>query len=148
MPWDFLNIFLDFSLFILFNVYLVRFKTNKKRHFLTYILTYVSNFKEKMLNFNEFRNFEKSAYLKIAAQAFEGGDFLNIFLRFPGFWGTFSYKNFSYKKRWITNDTKHFCGAKTQVLILSVLELVPKHAKFCQVEFCQILKVLLSFVKF
>ena len=26
-------------------------------------------------------------------------DFLNIFLRFLGFWGSFSYKNFSYKKR-------------------------------------------------
>ena len=28
---------------------------------------------------------EKSAFLKISAQAFEAGDFLNIFLRFSGF---------------------------------------------------------------
>ena len=42
---------------------------------------------------------EKSAFLKIVAQAFEAGDFLNIFLRFSGFWGLFSYKNFSYKKK-------------------------------------------------
>ena len=29
--------------------------------------------------------YEKSAFLKIAAQTFEVGDFLNIFLRFWGF---------------------------------------------------------------
>ena len=34
----------------------------------------------------------------MAAQVFESGNFLNIFLRFLGFWGSFSYKNFSYKK--------------------------------------------------
>ena len=37
-------------------------------------------------------------FLKIEAQAFEAGDFLNIFLRFWGFWSSFSYKNCSYKK--------------------------------------------------
>ena len=37
-------------------------------------------------------------FLKIAAQAFAAGDSLNIFLRFLGFWGSFSYKIFSYKK--------------------------------------------------
>ena len=36
---------------------------------------------------------------KIEAQAFEGGGFLNIFLRFLGFWGSFSYKDFSYMKK-------------------------------------------------
>ena len=41
---------------------------------------------------------EKSAFKKIATQAFEAGDFLNIFLRFSGFWGSFSYNNFSYEK--------------------------------------------------
>ena len=35
-------------------------------------------------------------FLKIAAQTFEAEDFLNIFLRFLGFWGSFYYKNFSY----------------------------------------------------
>ena len=37
-------------------------------------------------------------FLKIAAQAFEAGDFLNIFLRFWGFSGSFSYNQFSYKE--------------------------------------------------
>ena len=38
-------------------------------------------------------------FLKIAAQAFEAGDFLNIFLRFWGFSGSFSYNHFSYKEQ-------------------------------------------------
>ena len=42
---------------------------------------------------------EKSVFLKSAAQVFEAGDFLNISLRFWGFWGSFSYNNFSYKKK-------------------------------------------------
>ena len=41
--------------------------------------------------------------LKIAAQAFEAGDFLNIFLRFLSFGDNFLiktfYKNFSLKKK-------------------------------------------------
>ena len=37
-------------------------------------------------------------FLNIAAQALDTADFLNVFLRFWGFWGSFSYKNFSYKK--------------------------------------------------
>ena len=37
-------------------------------------------------------------FLKTEGQAFEAGDFLNIFLRFSGFHGSFSYKNFSYTK--------------------------------------------------
>ena len=42
---------------------------------------------------------EKSACLRIAVQSSEAGDFLNILLRFLGFWGSFSYKNCSYKKK-------------------------------------------------
>ena len=42
---------------------------------------------------------EKSAFLKIATQVFEAGNFVNIVLRFWGFWGSFSYKSLSYKKR-------------------------------------------------
>ena len=42
---------------------------------------------------------EKSAFLKIAAQASEAGDFLNIFLRFWGICGSFTYRNFSYIKK-------------------------------------------------
>ena len=39
-----------------------------------------------LLSFVTFKELqEKSAFLKIAAQAFEAGDFLNIFLRFWGF---------------------------------------------------------------
>ena len=41
---------------------------------------------------------EKSVFLKIAAQASEAGDFLNIFLRFLGSWGSFSYQMFVIKK--------------------------------------------------
>ena len=56
------------------------------------------NFKsEKMLKFSQFCKFystfkdllEKSTFLKIAAEAFEAGDFLNIFWGFLGFWGSF-----------------------------------------------------------
>ena len=36
--------------------------------------------------------------VKNAVQTFETGDFLNIFLRFWGFWGLFSCKKLSYKK--------------------------------------------------
>ena len=53
-----------------------------------YLLSFVT-FKEPL---------EKSAFLKIPAQAFESVDFLTIFLKFLGFWGSFSYKNVSYKK--------------------------------------------------
>ena len=41
---------------------------------------------------------KKTVLLKIAAQTFEAGDFLNIFLRFWGFGGSFSYKTCSYKR--------------------------------------------------
>ena len=34
----------------------------------------------------------------MTAQAFETGDCFNIFLKFWGFWGSFSVKDFSYKK--------------------------------------------------
>ena len=51
------------------------------------------------LNFVTFKELqEKSAFLKIGAQAFEAEYFLNICLRFLGFWGSFSNKRFSYKK--------------------------------------------------
>ena len=36
-------------------------------------------------------------FLKIPAQSFEAGDFLNIFRRFLGFSGLFYYKDFSYE---------------------------------------------------
>ena len=61
------------------------------------------NFKtEKMLKFTQFVTFRelwgKSTFLKIAAEAFGAEDFLNIFLSFWGFLGSFSYKKFSYIK--------------------------------------------------
>ena len=37
-------------------------------------------------------------FLKIAAQAFEAEDLLDIFLKFWGFWGSFSYENVLIKK--------------------------------------------------
>ena len=42
---------------------------------------------------------ECSTTLKISAQAFEAEDFLHIFLRFWGFWGSISYKHFSYSQK-------------------------------------------------
>ena len=45
------------------------------------------------------RRQEKSTFLKIAVQAFQARDFLYIFVRFLGFWDSFSYKTFSWKKR-------------------------------------------------
>ena len=56
---------------------------------------------ENLLNFVTFRECficEKLVFLKIAAEAFEAGDFLNNFLRFLGFWGSFGYKNIFYEK--------------------------------------------------
>ena len=41
------------------------------------------------VTFKELKN--QSAFLKIVDQAFEAGDFLNIFLKFRGFWGSFSH---------------------------------------------------------
>ena len=53
-----------------------------------------------LLNFVPFKQlWEKSAFLKIAAEAFKARDFLNILLRFWSFWGSFSYKIFIYKKK-------------------------------------------------
>ena len=37
-------------------------------------------------------------FLKIAAQTFEAGYFFNMFWSFRSFWGSFSFKDFSYKK--------------------------------------------------
>ena len=55
----FLIIFLTFiSLFSLI-VYLVRFSTINKPHFLTHMLTRVSNFKQEMLKFAQFCNFKE-----------------------------------------------------------------------------------------
>ena len=55
-----------------------------------------------MLKFTQFCNFKElrknQPFFEIAAQAFKAGNFLNIFLRFLDFWGSFSDKNFSYKK--------------------------------------------------
>ena len=55
-----------------------------------------------MLKFSEFFNFYRApgeiSVLEIRALAFEVGDFPNIFLKFWGFGGSFSYKNISYKK--------------------------------------------------
>ena len=45
----------------------------------------------------------KISFLKIAAEAFEARDVLNIFLRFWSFWGSFSYKKFSYEKCLVQN---------------------------------------------
>ena len=65
------------------------------------------NFKKKYQNLLNFVTFielqEKSVFLKVASQTLQTEDFLNIFLRFWGFCGSFYYKNFSYKK-------VYFCG--------------------------------------
>ena len=38
-------------------------------------------------------------FLKIVVQGFKAGDFLNMYLRFLGFLGSFSYKNVSNKRK-------------------------------------------------
>ena len=57
---------------------------------------------KKSLNSQDFVTFkeilEKSAFLKIAALAIQAEDFRNIFLRFLGFWDSFSYTNCFIKK--------------------------------------------------
>ena len=71
-------------------------------------------------------------FLKIAAQAFETGDFLNIFLRFLGFSGSFCYKNFSYKKcvvcnqhcRNIHDPSKLVNAFKSSILLLLGLPII------------------------
>ena len=62
-----------------------------------------------MLKVTQFQKFQtalgKISVFKaslIEAQAFEAGDFLNIFLRFWVFWGSFSFKTFSDKKTLMT----------------------------------------------
>ena len=60
------------------------------------------DFKYKKVKFTQFCNFQRaqskiSVFENCSSQAFEAGDF-NIFLKFLGFWGSFSYKTFSYKK--------------------------------------------------
>ena len=60
-----------------------------------------------MLNFVISRELsEKSAFLKIAAQAFEVGDFLNIFLRFLVFEAHFHIKMFLIKIRLVERSLK------------------------------------------
>ena len=54
---------------------------------------------QNFLNFVTFEGLqEKSAFFKISAETSEARAFLNIFLRFLGLGGSFSYKNFCYKK--------------------------------------------------
>ena len=63
-----------------------------------------------MLTFTQFKKFmEKSAFLKIAAQAFEADDFLNIPLRlfWDEVWGSFFYKNISDKRKCVWNLSYH-----------------------------------------
>ena len=98
-----LRFFLTFiSLFSLI-VYLIRFDINNRHHFLTYILTCVSNFTtyigfiivlihritistllttyvQNLRNFVTFKKlYKRPAVLKIAAQALEARDFFHIF---------------------------------------------------------------------
>ena len=63
---------------------------------------------------DRFGHENESAFLKISAQSSEAGDFLNIFLRFFAFWGSFSYKNFSYKKKRVRRQS--YTWLKTKML--------------------------------
>ena len=55
--------------------------------------------KKKIKNLSSFVTLKNLVFFKIAAQPFEVGDFLNIFLKFLGFWGSFCFNYFSYKKQ-------------------------------------------------
>ena len=74
-----------------------------------------NNFKsEKKVKLTQFKELlEKSVVLKIAAETFEAGDFLNILLRFFGIWGSFSYINFSYKKTYAFPEFLDLLAFKT-----------------------------------
>ena len=69
-----------------------------------------------MLTFTQFCNFcralGKSDFLKIAAQAFDAGYFINIFLRFRVFRGSFSlskkYLFFRFLDFCVFSDSKNF----------------------------------------
>ena len=115
LGWVLLNIFLN-SLFSLV-LYLVRFNTNNKNHF--------------------HNNLGKISVLKDStAQAFEARrDCLNIFLRFLGFWGSFSHKTFSYKKKLVSKINSFFVifllNPATAVL-LSILNCTEVLLRFLQ----------------
>ena len=64
-------------------IYLIRFNTNKKRHFLNNEGRKEFQIRKKAKIYS-IRGLGKIS-VKVAAQAFETGDFLNIFLRFLGF---------------------------------------------------------------
>ena len=62
------------------------------------------NFKEeKKVKFSQFCNFKRAigkiSVFKNCSSGIRGRNFLNIFLKFLGFSGAFSYKDFSYKKK-------------------------------------------------
>ena len=71
-------------------------------------------------------------FLEISAEAFEAGDFLNIFLRFLGFWGSFYYKIFLIKKcvvcnqyyRNIHDPSKLVNAIKSSILLLLGLPII------------------------
>ena len=72
-----------------------------KRMVLPLIMKTEKNFKlVKVLKFTQFCNFKRDLgkISVLTAQAFEAKDFLNIFLWFWSFGGSFSYKNLSYEK--------------------------------------------------
>ena len=69
---------------------------------------------------DRFGHENESAFLKISAQSSEAGDFLNIFLRFFAFWGSFSYKNFSYKKKTCTTTKLYVIKNKDAGNVLGI----------------------------
>ena len=68
-----------------------------------------------LVNFVTFKElWQKSAFVKIAAQLLEAGDFLSIFVRF-------SYKNFAHKKK---------CKAGKKIFLKKETKLWSVSAKF------------------
>ena len=110
IDWDFLNIFLNFYFPIFFSswcnylILYVTLCTNNKRHFLSNENRIILNKRKsyKLLNFVTFKELqEKIRVLKNCNLDIWVWRCSQHFLRFLGFWDSFSYRNFSYEPKFV-----------------------------------------------
>ena len=78
------------------------------------------------------------AFLKTATQTFEAGNFLQVFIRFWGFWDWFSYKNILMKKSvYFFNQTVCKQGSRTQFQLSWKVESVKNWKKELYITHCR-----------
>ena len=78
------------------------------------------------------------AFLKTATQTFEVGNFLQVFIRFWGFWYWFSYKNILMKKNvYFFNQTVCKQGSRTQFQLSWKVESVKNWKKELYITHCR-----------